>query len=103
MKKFLIAAAFVTFCSVGSVFAQSAVRVEKAEAISTDQQVQKETAKPAAKAGSCCSSKKGADAKSCSSAKDEKAAGKSSCCQKGGHNHGHADAKTEGTSEEKKN
>ena len=97
MKKFLLAAAFVTVCSFSSALAQTAVQTEKA-AVATDVQQsevskEKSSAKPAA---SCCS-KKSKDAKACSDKeKSEKsAAGKSSCCQKGGH----TDAKAEDKSD----
>lgn len=65
MKKFLLAAAFVTVCSFSSALAQTAVQTEKA-AVATDVQrseIAKE--KPAAKAASCCS-KKSKNAKACS-------------------------------------
>lgn len=90
MKKFLLAAAFVTVCSFSSALAQSAVQTEKAAVVNdADQTEVKE--KPAAKAASSCCSKNSKEAKACSDKKEAKsAAGKSSCCQKG-----HTDAKAE--------
>lgn len=110
MKKLILLGAFITVCSVTSTFAQSsATRTDGAvitEPVPAAEM--KETVKPA-KAASCCSKK--SSASSCSSAKAEavkscsggeaKAAGKSSCCQKGGH--GHADAKVEESSGVKQN
>ncbi len=91
MKKILLLASFVVFCSLGSAMAQApaatSVHTEKGEAAPTD-------AKKETKAASCCSKKSAA--KSCSS--ESKSAGKSSCCQKAHH----TDAKVEGA-EEKKN
>lgn len=110
MKKFILLGAFMTICSVSSTFAQgTAARTEGIVITEPAPAVQvQEIAKPA-KAASCCSKK--ASASSCSSAKAEtskscsggeaKAAGKSSCCQKGGH--GHADAKVEEKSDAKQN
>lgn len=91
MKKIFIAAAFVAFCSVGSALAQAPATQSnqtKPAAASTS-----ETKKDSHGTGAACCSKKSA-AKSCGS--EAKAAGKSSCCQKGGH----TDAKAEGTTEE---
>ncbi len=102
MKKIILLGAFMTLCSVASTFAQSSATRTEGMVITEPVPAAevKEVAKPA-KAASCCSKK--SSASSCSSAKAEtakscsgseaKAAGKSSCCQKGGH--GHADAKVE--------
>lgn len=97
MKKFLLAAAFVTVCSFSSALAQTAVQtstqIEKATIVNDAVQTEaKEKTAPKAAAASCCS-KKSKDAKACSDKeKGEKStAGKSSCCQKGGH----TDAKVE--------
>jgi hypothetical protein len=91
MKKFLLAAAFVTVCSFSSALAQTAVQTEKA-AVATDvQQSDAAKEKAAAKPAASCCSKKSKDAKACSDKEAKSAAGKSSCCQKGGH----ADAKAE--------
>ncbi len=80
----------MTVCSFSSALAQTAVQTEKA-AVATDvQQSEIAKEKPAAKAASCCS-KKSKDAKACSDKEAKSAAGKSSCCQKGGH----TDAKAE--------
>jgi len=87
MKKILVAAAFVTFCSLSTAIAQTAVQTEKA-AVATD--VQQPEVKKEKKAASCCSSKKSADAKACADKGEKTAAGKSSCCQKG-----HNEAKVE--------
>lgn len=102
MKKFLLAAAFVTVCSFSSALAQTAVQTstqtEKA-AIVTDAVQTEAKEKTAPKAAASCCSKKSKDAKACSDKKEAKtcsdkdaktAAGKSSCCQKG-----HTEAKAE--------
>ncbi|MBL0097382.1 MAG: hypothetical protein IPP46_13550 [Bacteroidetes bacterium] len=95
MKKIFIAAAFMAFCSAGSVLAQApatststSISVEKADETQAD--TKKET-----KAASCCS-KKSAAKSSCADA--GKTTKKSSCCQKAGH----TDAKAEGTEEKAK-
>ena len=57
MKKFLLAAAFVTVCSFSSALAQTAVQTEKA-AVATDvQQSEVKKEKADAKPASCCSKK----------------------------------------------
>lgn len=95
MKKFLLAAAFVTVCSFSSAVAQTAVQssvqTEKAATVNDAVQTEaKEKTAPKAAAASCCS-KKSKDAKACADKKEAKsAAGKSSCCQKG-----HTEAKAE--------
>ena len=90
MKKFLLAAAFVTVCSFSSALAQTAVQTEKAAVATEVQQNEAKKEKSDAKPASCCS-KKSKDAKACSDKEAKSAAGKSSCCQKGGH----TDAKAE--------
>lgn len=83
MKKFLVAAAFMAFCSAGSALAQAPANTQSIQTTKT------ETKKDSHGGGSCCSKKStAASAKSCGS--ESKAAGKSSCCQKG-----HTDAKVE--------
>lgn len=90
MKKIILAVAFVAICSVGSAVAQAPVTTTKAKPASEQAEPKKES-KPA----SCCSAKGASSAKACSH--EEKAAGKSSCCQKG-----HTDAKVETTEDKKK-
>ncbi|MBK9638141.1 MAG: hypothetical protein IPO63_10115 [Bacteroidetes bacterium] len=99
MKKFLLAAAFVTVCSFSSALAQTAVQSEKA-AVATDvQQSEIAKEKPAAKPAASCCSKKSKDAKACSDKEkgEKSAAGKSSCCQKGGHTDAKAEEKGDAT------
>lgn len=101
MKKIILVGAFLTLCLAGSTYAQSSVSHSvSAEAAQPAADVEVKDTPKASKASSCCSKK--STASSCSSAKAEakscsgaeaKVAGKSSCCQKGGH--GHADAKIE--------
>lgn len=92
MKKFLLAAAFVTVCSFSSALAQTAIQsapqTEKAAIVKDAPQSDVKEKPASAKAASCCSKK---EAKACSDKKETKtAAGKSSCCQKG-----HTEAKAE--------
>lgn len=93
MKKFLLAAAFVTVCSFSSALAQTAVQTEKASIVNDAPQSELAKEKSAAKPAASCCSKKSKDAKACSDKEkgEKSAAGKSSCCQKGGH----TDAKAE--------
>lgn len=93
MKKILIAAAFLAFCTAGSVSAQAPVS-GSSTSVSVEKADGQADTKKEPKAASCCS-KKSAKA-SCSD--EGKSAKKSSCCQKAGH----TDAKVEGTEEKEK-
>lgn len=95
MKKFLLAAAFVTVCSFSSALAQTAVQTEKASIVNDAPQSELAKEKSAAKPAASCCSKKSKDAKACSDKEkgEKSAAGKSSCCQKGGHTDAKVDEK----------
>ncbi|MFN0187309.1 MAG: hypothetical protein ACKVQV_01260 [Bacteroidia bacterium] len=97
MKKFLLAAAFVTVCSFSSALAQTAVQTEKATIVNDAPQSEVAKEKSAAKPAASCCSKKSKDAKACSDKEAKSAAGKSSCCQKGGHTDAKAEEKTDAT------